>query len=230
MTEKRQRTRIDVRQSVTRSNDAEAENLRQILTAKGIWVVNLVSSPGAGKTTLIEKTLERLGDEKRAVVIEGDPYTSLDADRITALGATGIQINTRAGCHLDALMITRALDEVDLSETDLIIIENVGNLLCPAAWDLGQSHTVVLASPTEGGDKPLKYPDAFIRSDVLVINKTDLLPHLPPSSGGLAGNANTVNAALKIFETSCITGEGLDLWMNWVRARMAEARRGANRA
>lgn len=230
MTKKSSHTTIEIRQSVTRVNDAAAEALRLEFTARGIWVLNLVSSPGAGKTSLIEQTLERLGPEVKVLVIEGDPYTRLDTERVAASGARGIQINTRAGCHLDARMVREALAGVALDSISIIMIENVGNLLCPAAWDLGQHCTAVLASPTEGADKPLKYPDAFIRSNVLVVNKVDLLPYLPPSSAGLAENALSVNKGLKVFCTSCITGEGLDRWTAWVSARTAGIRKGAGHA
>ncbi len=213
---------IDVRQSVTQANDFQADLIRQDLSSKGIWVLNLVSSPGAGKTCLIEQTIKRLEKKEQVLVIEGDPYTSLDTQRIKALGARGIQINTQGGCHLDAQMIKAALKQVDLEGVCVVIIENVGNLLCPAAWDLGQHDTVVIASPTEGADKPLKYPDAFIRAQALVVNKIDLLPYLPPSCAGVEKNAKSVNAGLTIFNTSCITGKGLNQWMDWVQKQMSK--------
>ena len=209
---------IEVRQSVTGVNDRLAEKLRKTFSDSGIWVLNLVSSPGAGKTSLIERTIEEFKSSCSILVIEGDPHTSLDSDRINAMGVRGIQINTRGGCHLDARMISQALETADLNAIDMIIIENVGNLLCPAAWDLGQNHTAVVGSLTEGEDKPLKYPETFIRSQTLVINKIDLKPYLPPSSENLAANALQVNPSLKIFHVSCATGTGLEDWFEWVSA------------
>jgi hydrogenase nickel incorporation protein HypB len=209
---------IVVRESVTGANDRIAERIRSLSRDRRILVLNLISSPGAGKTALIEKTVRHL--KTSVLVIEGDPYTALDTERVSAAGATGIQINTRGGCHLDARMIEQALEGHDLSGTRLVIIENVGNLLCPAAWDLGQDSTVVIAGLTEGADKPLKYPDAFLRADVLVINKTDLKPYLPESCSLLRPNALGVNPDLTVFETSCLSESGLDEWYRWVRDSM----------
>ncbi|WP_027362586.1 hydrogenase nickel incorporation protein HypB [Desulfospira joergensenii] len=216
MDTKPDRNIIQVRQSVTRANDRTADKLRKDFHDRGIWVLNLVSSPGAGKTSLIERTLEAFKSSCSILVIEGDPHTRLDSDRINAMGVRGIQINTRGGCHLDARMIGQVLEKTDLDTTDMIIIENVGNLLCPAAWDLGQNHTVVVASLTEGEDKPLKYPEAFIRSQALVVNKIDLKPYLPKSSENLSGNALQVNPSLTVFNVSCTTGTGLADWFQWV--------------
>lgn len=208
---------IEVRQSVTGENDRVADRLRKDFQDRGIWVLNLVSSPGAGKTSLIEKTIEEFKSSRSILVIEGDPHTSLDSDRINALGVRGIQINTRGGCHLDARMISQVLEPKDLDALDMIIIENVGNLLCPAAWDLGQGHTVVVASLTEGEDKPLKYPETFLRAQALVVNKADLEPYLPSGSKDLAANALKVNPSLAVFSVSCTTGAGLGEWFQWIR-------------
>lgn len=211
---------IEVRQSVTGENDRMAERLRKDFHDRGIWVLNLVSSPGSGKTSLIERTIEKFKFSFSIFVIEGDPHTRLDTDRIQALGVRGVQINTRGGCHLDARMIGQALETEDLDTVDMILIENVGNLLCPAAWDLGQSHTAVVASLTEGEDKPLKYPETFLRAQALVVNKTDLGPYLPPSSADLAANAFQVNPCLVVFHVSCTTGAGLEGWFQWIHRCM----------
>lgn len=209
---------ISIGQSVLGANDRAAALLRQRFLKGRTFVLNLISSPGAGKTSLIEKTVARLGD--RVLVIEGDPYTCLDSDRINVAGARAIQINTRGGCHLDARMIGDALEGEDLSGIRLVIIENVGNLLCPAAWDLGQDVTAVVAGLTEGVDKPLKYPDTFLMARVLVINKIDLEPHLPVSSSVLRSNALSINPGLLVFQASCVTGAGLREWFEWLEARI----------
>ncbi|WP_319405247.1 hydrogenase nickel incorporation protein HypB [uncultured Desulfosarcina sp.] len=212
---------IDVRKSITAANDALANKLRSQFTRHGILVLNLIASPGAGKTALIEKTIARLGAAVSIKVVEGDPYTHLDSQRVIRAGAQSIQINTEGGCHLDAQMVGRAVDRFDLDQTDLLIVENVGNLLCPAAWDLGQDATVVVASLAEGADKPLKYPEAFTRAQVVVINKIDLEPHLPVTTAELRRNALTVNPELTVFEVSCLHSTGLDSWCQWVRDRIA---------
>ncbi|SLM29851.1 Hydrogenase accessory protein HypB [Desulfamplus magnetovallimortis] len=222
---------IEVRQSVTAANDSVAEKIRKCFDRYGIWVLNLISSPGAGKTSLIEKTIEALSPNIAITVIEGDPYTSMDSDRINAAGARGIQINTHGGCHLDARMIENALCEtsekiIDFGTVDMIIIENVGNLLCPAVWDLGQDNTTVVTSLTEGSDKPFKYPETFIRADTLVINKMDLKPYLPPPSAELKPNAMSINPALKIFELSCTNGDGLSDWYEWVKMNIRKKKTG----
>lgn len=215
---------IEVRQSVTAVNDRTAMALRRRFYDSRVGVLNLVSAPGAGKTTLIEKTVQAFQSEYAFLVIEGDPYTSLDTDRVNAMGAKGVQINTGAGCHLDAGMVEKVLIQEDFSSIDIIIIENVGNLLCPAAWDLGQNRTGVVASLTEGEDKPLKYPETFIRSDAMVINKIDLAPYLPSSAERLSDNALKINPRLEVFPVSCLTGEGLDGWFRWIRNAIIQDR------
>lgn len=217
---------IQVRKSLTEANDRFAGELRARFAHHGIWVLNLISSPGAGKTSLVEKTIERFITDYSITVIEGDPYTNLDSDRINRTGARGIQINTRGGCHLDARMIGQALETVDLGHTDILIIENVGNLLCPAAWDLGQDDTTVVASLTEGPDKPLKYPEAFTRAGTLVINKMDLNPYLPEFSHMLKPNALSINPLLTVFEISCTQGVGLEAWFAWIKKQIYRKRKG----
>lgn len=211
---------IDVRKSITAANDRIAAQLRRRLAPHGILVLNLIASPGAGKTTLIEKTIDRLGADFFIRVVEGDPYTSLDSERVIRAGGESVQINTEGGCHLDAGMVDRAIDGFDLSRTDLIVIENVGNLLCPAAWDLGQDFTVVVSGLTEGIDKPLKYPETFARAQVMVINKIDLEPYLPVTAAELKGNALLINPALTVFDVSCLQGTGLDNWCRWVQTQI----------
>ena len=207
---------IEVRKAVTAANDQLAGHLRQCFTRHGILVLNLIASPGAGKTALLEKTIGELGSTVAINVVEGDPYTSLDRDRIIHAGGDSIQINTEGGCHLDARMVKQAVERFDLPKTELIVIENVGNLLCPAAWDLGQDVTVVVASLTEGADKPLKYPAAFARAQIVVINKLDLEPFLPTTAADLKNNALHINPGLTIFEVSCLAGTGLTPWYRWV--------------
>ncbi len=212
---------IEVQQSVTGANDRVADALRQTFNQHRIRVLSLVSSPGAGKTTLIEQTLYRLKACHTVLVITADPHTRLDCDRVLMAGATaGIQINTRGGCHLDARMIQQALATEPLSGLDLIIIENIGNLLCPAAWDLGQHATAVVVSLTDGPDIPLKYPEAFLTAQILVVTKQDMAPMMMARPDRLQDNARLLCPDLRICEISCKTGAGLDDWMSWLTANM----------
>jgi hydrogenase nickel incorporation protein HypB len=192
-----------------------AANRVQFL-ASGVFVLNLVSSPGSGKTTLLERTLTELGAQLRFAVLEGDQQTSRDADRIAATGVPVRQINTGAGCHLDAHQVGHGIEAFDLSQTDLLMIENVGNLVCPAGFDLGEDHKVALLSVTEGEDKPVKYPHMFRAASLLLINKIDLLPHLDCDVERCKAFARQVNPQIEILEISCRSGAGLPAWYAWL--------------
>lgn len=210
---------IPVEEDVLAGNRLMAERNRGWFEAKNIRTINLVSSPGAGKTFLLEKTLAALKNEISLAVIEGDQQTSNDAERIAALGITALQINTGNGCHLDAQMIRKAINEIDLQPDSLLFIENVGNLVCPALFDLGEAVRVLIMSVTEGEDKPLKYPNMFATSQVCIISKTDLLPHLDFDIEKARTYALRVNPALHIFELSARSGQGMETWLNWLRQR-----------
>jgi hydrogenase nickel incorporation protein HypB len=219
---------IAVLKDVTEANAILAGSLRAEFARQGVLVLDFVASPGAGKTSILERSIERLAGELRLAVIEGDPYTTLDADRIGGAGVPAVQINTGGGCHLEAHMIHEALGQVDVGDVDVLIVENVGNLLCPAGWDLGEDAKVVVASLPEGDDKPLKYPQAFQNAQVMLINKVDLEPYLPASAAVLRANGLTVNPRLDVFALSAVTGEGFDPWLDWVRRRAAEKRAAAH--
>jgi hydrogenase nickel incorporation protein HypB len=209
---------IDVRERVMERNDEIARTVRERRTTAGVPALNLVSSPGAGKTALLERTLDVLNEEMRIAVVTGDLQTQNDADRLAAHTSHLVQaVVTNGACHLDARQIDRALEEVDLDETDLLLIENVGNLVCPASWDLGEDAKVVLLSVTEGDDKPEKYPKIFRGSDYAVITKTDLLPYVPFSLSRAAGFMRDANPFIRIFYTSVTTGEGMDEWCEFLR-------------
>ena len=205
--------RIDVREKVMARNDELAAEVRERLAKHGIPALNLVSSPGSGKTSLLERTLDVLGSRIRMAIVTGDVQTQNDADRLAARTDRLVQaVVTGGACHMDARQISTALDEIELGETDLLFVENVGNLVCPASWDLGENAKVVIFSVTEGEDKPLKYPRMFERSDYCVINKIDLLPYLPFDMERAVACAREVNPDLKFFHTSALTGEGMDDW------------------
>lgn len=206
-------------QNVLYQNNLLAERNRGYLEAKQILAINLVSSPGSGKTALLERTLRDMGSSFRFSVIEGDQQTSLDADRIHATGTKVVQINTGKGCHLDAHMILHAIQEMQLPEHSILFIENVGNLVCPAMFDLGEKERVVIMSVTEGEDKPLKYPEMFHTSGLCIINKTDLLPYVPFSMEKAKEYIHRVNHQMEVIELSCLTGEGLAQWYDWLRVR-----------
>ncbi|MDQ7065838.1 MAG: hydrogenase nickel incorporation protein HypB [candidate division KSB1 bacterium] len=211
-------TQVKIEKKVLSENDRLAADIRQQLQQHGVVALNFVSSPGSGKTSLLEKTLSALKDELRIGLIAGDVQTENDANRLRLAGGQMVQpLVTGGACHLDAKMITRVLPEFDLSRLDLLIIENVGNLVCPSSYDLGEAMKVVLISTTEGDDKPLKYPGMFRRSSVMVINKIDLLGTSDFDLERVKANARQINADLKIFEVSCRTGEGLDAWYDWLR-------------
>lgn len=212
--------RIEVNKSLTAASDAIAGQIREQLQAHDIFCINIVSAPGSGKTSLIEQVITTLSGQIRIAVIEGDPHTSLDTKRIQELGVTGIQINTRGGCHLDAVMIRDSIEKLDLHSIDLLIIENVGNLLCPSFWDLGEHLRVVMASLPEGADKPLKYPEIYTLAHVLIINKIDLEGLLKTSTSDIEDTARLVNSHLTVFPLSCETGEGMAEWCNWLLTRM----------
>ena len=212
---------VRIERDILAKNDAFADANRARLEARGIFALNLVSSPGAGKTSLLVRTIEALAPRHAISVIEGDQQTSRDADRIRATGAPAVQVNTGKGCHLDAHMVGHALDELDPAPSSLLFIENVGNLVCPAAFDLGEAHKVVLLSVTEGEDKPLKYPDMFAASDLMLLNKADLLPHLEFDLSACIAHALRVNPALQILTVSARTGEGMAAWLAWIEARAA---------
>lgn len=207
---------ITVERKVLEKNDSIASEIRKSFSDKKIFSINLVSSPGSGKTSLVERTIANSKDKLRIAVVEGDVQTDLDAKRVDAFGVPVVQIVTNGGCHLEAGLVRDALKSLDLDSVDLLIIENVGNLVCPAGYDLGEDLKVVVASTTEGDDKPLKYPAMFRNSSALIINKIDLLPYLKCDIEALKSNALKINPALKIFEVSCTTDAGLNEWINWI--------------
>lgn len=214
------KTVIDVEKDILHQNDLLANRNRGYFDAKNILCLNLVSSPGSGKTSLLEKTLTDLKGELDFVVIEGDQQTTNDADRIHATGTKVTQINTGKGCHLDSHMIFHALQGLKPKENTVLFIENVGNLVCPAMFDLGEKERVVIISVTEGDDKPLKYPDMFHTSTLCIINKTDLLPYVPFDINKAKENAKKVNPKLEIIEVSCTSGEGLQQWYDWLKSKV----------
>lgn len=213
--------RVEVEQDVLLKNNLLAERNRGWFEAKRILALNFLSSPGSGKTTILEKTVPMLLDRWPVSVIEGDQQTTNDADRIHALGVPVVQVNTGTGCHLDALMVQQALKELDPAEGSLLCIENVGNLVCPAMFDLGEAARVVVISTTEGEDKPLKYPTMFHHADVCLLNKTDLLPYLDFDAGRCREYAMQVNHHIEWIEVSAKSGEGLDRWKAWLEKRLA---------
>jgi len=215
---------IPILRKVTEANSLLADALRGMFARQDVLVLNIIASPGAGKTSLIERTIEMLDGELRLSVIEGDPTTSLDAERIAAAGVPVVQINTGGGCHLEARMIQNAVEQLGTENADVVIIENVGNLLCPTGWDLGEDAKVVIASLPEGDDKPQKYPMAFITAQAMVINKIDLEPYIPAQADVMCENALTINPDLAVFEVSCLTGQGIDEWLNWIREQLAGKR------
>ncbi|MGZ3944923.1 MAG: hydrogenase nickel incorporation protein HypB [Mucilaginibacter sp.] len=214
------KTIIDVEQDVLSQNNLLAQRNRGYFDAKNILALNLVSSPGSGKTSLLERTLNDLKGKLDFAVIEGDQQTTNDADRIQATGTKVSQINTGKGCHLDAHMILHTLKEIKPAENSVLFIENVGNLVCPAMFDLGEKERVVIISVTEGDDKPLKYPDMFHSSTLCLINKIDLLPYVPFDIEKVKANAKKVNHRLEILEVSCTSGEGLSLWYDWLKSKV----------
>lgn len=210
---------IEVRERVMARNDALAAEVRRRLDEAGIVAYNLVSSPGSGKTTLLERTLERVGEELDIGVITGDVQTRNDAERLASHTTRLVQaVVTSGACHLDASQVTAGLDAIDLDRTRLLFIENVGNLVCPASWDLGEDAKIVVFSVTEGEDKPLKYPKMFQQARYAVLTKTDLLPHLDFDVERAIANAHSVNPELQFFRLSARTGEGLDAWLDFLRA------------
>jgi len=210
---------LAVEQDVLLQNNLLAQRNRGWFEAKEIIALNLVSSPGSGKTTLLEKTIVQLEGRPRVTVIEGDQQTMNDAERIAATGAAVMQVNTGNGCHLDAQMIRRACDDLDPAPGSLVMIENVGNLVCPALFDLGEAAKVVIISVTEGADKPLKYPNMFAESALCLINKIDLLPYVDFDVEACIEAARSVNPRLEFLQVSATSGEGLDRWIDWLRAR-----------
>ena len=224
------RRRLAVELELLARNDAQAAENRRRFDERRILALNLVSSPGSGKTTLLERTIARLAGRLPVAVIEGDQQTSRDADRIRAAGAPAIQVNTGRGCHLDARMVADALQRLPVEPDGVLLIENVGNLVCPAAFDLGEAHKVVILSVTEGEDKPVKYPEMFRAADVMLLNKCDLLPHLDYDIALAEACARRVNPRLRIIRVSARTGEGLDDWIDWLLDRQAALGRGPDSA
>ncbi len=210
---------LAVEQDILLKNNLLAERNRGFFEAKGMKVLNLMSSPGSGKTTILEKTISDLKTDLDFYVIEGDQQTINDAERIKAVGVPVIQVNTGNGCHLDAEMINKAVKELNPADQAFLIIENVGNLVCPATFDLGESQKVVIISVTEGEDKPIKYPNMFHNSEICIINKIDLLPHLDFDVEKCKNYALSVNHHLKFFEVSAKTGEGMEDWYNWLKKK-----------
>ena len=216
---------VQIEQDILAKNNGYANENRQYFDERGIFALNLVSGPGAGKTALLVKTIELLKDRVAISVVEGDQQTSNDAERIRATGVPALQINTGKGCHLDGHMVGHALERLQPPDESLFLIENVGNLVCPAAFDLGEHHKVAILSVTEGEDKPLKYPDMFRAADVMLLNKCDLLPYLEFDADLAEANARRVNPDLTIFRVSATSSESLAAWLSWIEAGL-EAQRG----
>ena len=215
---------VRVEEELLARNDRLAAGNRALFGQTGVFVLNLVSSPGSGKTTLLERTLIEIGTQLRFAVLEGDQQTRRDADRIAVTGVPVRQINTGAGCHLDAHMVGHGVEAFALSQLDILMIENVGNLVCPAAFDLGEDHKVALLSVTEGEDKPLKYPHMFRAATLMLINKTDLLPYVDFDLQSCKAFARQVNPRIEILEISCRDGAGLGGWYEWLAAGVRKKR------
>lgn len=209
---------VKIERKVLAKNDAIASEIRGKFEENGVYAINMVSSPGSGKTSLVEKIIENFSGRVNISVIEGDVQTDLDAQRVSAYNVPVVQIITNGGCHLEANLVNDSLKNLDLVQTDLLIIENVGNLVCPAGYDLGEDMKVVVISVTEGDDKPLKYPKMFINSKVLVINKIDLLPYVNCNIEQLKQNALKINPALQVFEVSCTSGEGVGKFCDFLES------------
>ena len=207
---------ITIERKILAKNDELANQNRKYLKDKNIFVINIVSSPGSGKTSILERTIETLKDKINIAVIEGDLQTDLDAQRVERYNVPVVQIVTNGACHLEAQLVKNAIDKLNLDNVKFLVIENVGNLVCPAGYDLGEDFKVVILSTTEGDDKPLKYPKMFINASVLIINKIDLLPYVNCKIETLRKNALIINPNLKIFETSCTTKEGISQWCEWI--------------
>ncbi len=212
---------VRLEEEILAANDVIAAENRELLRQKGIYTINLISSPGSGKTTLLVETLKALRGKLRCAVIEGDQQTSNDADRIAQTGVPVVQINTIGNCHLDAAMVRKALAQLPLDDIDLLFIENVGNLVCPAGYDLGEQEKVVVMSVTEGEDKPIKYPLAFHNATVMVLTKVDLLPYLKFDKEMCKDYAHRIHPGLPVIETSCYTNEGLADWVDWLAKKCA---------
>jgi hydrogenase nickel incorporation protein HypB len=211
---------VRIERNILEKNDQFAAANRSWFQARGILALNLVSSPGSGKTTLLTRSIQDLKGLYPLAVIEGDQQTSHDADRIRATGVPALQINTGKGCHLDAHMVGHAIEGLNPSVRSLLFIENVGNLVCPAAFDLGEAHKVAILSVTEGEDKPLKYPDMFHAADLMILNKIDLLPYLDFDVDRCIDYARRVNPAIQVLRVSARSGEGLEGWYAWIQERM----------
>jgi hydrogenase nickel incorporation protein HypB len=214
-------TRVPVIEKIMAANDRSAADNRRLLDDHHILALNLMASPGAGKTSLIEATIAGLSGELRLGVIDGDIASSLDAERAARAGAAAVQINTGGACHLDAPMLAAALAALDLTQLDLLLVENVGNLVCPASFDLGAHLAVLIASVPEGDDKPYKYPGMYRGVDALILNKIDLLPYVPFDLDYFQAGVEALNPGVTTFPLSCRTGGGLDAWLDWLRAQAA---------
>jgi hydrogenase nickel incorporation protein HypB len=214
--------RIPVKERILNANDQLALENKNILTLAGLFSVNLMASPGAGKTSLIEITLQKLHNDFRVGVIDGDIATSLDADRASAAGAQAIQVNTGGDCHLDATMISHAIPKLYIENLDLLIVENVGNLVCPASFKLGTHKNILVASIPEGDDKPYKYPGMYRGVDIVVINKIDLMPYVDFNMEYFLNGIEVLNPGVKTFSLSCRTGEGVESWIKWLTTGIRE--------
>ena len=212
--------RVAIEKKVLSENDRIAQALRKQFAECGTLVLNCISSPGSGKTSLLERTLEGFALDTRVAVVTGDIQTDNDARRLARFGFPVRQITTAGACHLDARIVEKSLQGWDLSRLDLLLIENVGNLVCPTSYDLGEESKIVILSVTEGDDKPLKYPGAFAKSRLMVLNKIDLLPYVPFDMEAARRNARSIHPEIEIIETSCTAGNGLDTWRQWIDERM----------
>lgn len=212
--------KVTLRTDVLTNNNKAAEFNRELFADTNTFVINMMSSPGAGKTTLLEETVRALSDRYRIAVIEGDLATERDADRIRAMGAKAVQINTHGGCHLDARMVAAALAELDLDEIDLLFIENVGNLVCPSGYDLGQHKKIAVLSVPEGNDKIPKYPTMFMRTELVLVNKIDLLPYLNFDVEQAKIDLEGINPESKLIQISATTKEGFENWLSWIEGVM----------
>ncbi|WP_034474214.1 hydrogenase nickel incorporation protein HypB [Aestuariibacter salexigens] len=225
-----QQRMVQIERDILGKNNQYADANRRYCQQHGVLALNLVSSPGAGKTTLLVNTLQALANKAPCAVIEGDQQTSNDADKIRQTGVKAVQINTGKGCHLDAHMVGHAIQDLDVKKESLLFIENVGNLVCPAAFDLGERYKVAILSVTEGEDKPLKYPDMFAAADILLLNKVDLLPYVEFDIDKARAYARQVNPGIRIFELSATTGQGMDKWLRWLEAERQVSVSGAEKA